>query len=288
MMSRPRRPRGPAPPTARQEPEGTRLACPYLPKDARDVLSRAPAQVAIHPGLLLQRFLVGKEGGSGPGGVAPIDPKRSFKRVVEVGRGAMSTAVRLMASRTDLLRDSLRRSGLAVEEQVLRVGWRLTVGLGSEHPAEIGFTLHRLGFPYLPGSGLKGVARDAAERKAAEGGLSLARLSELFGEQSRQGAARFLDALPVPGDGPYLELDVMNPHVREYYQGQDWPREWLDPVPLVFLAVPRAVRFRFLVAAAAAADAREAMELLVQGLTRWGAAAKRAAGYGWMEPVDGA
>jgi CRISPR-associated protein Cmr6 len=138
-----------------------------------------------------------------------------------------------------------------------------------------------MGFPFLPATGLKGLAREVAERT-----LAPTRVRHLFGDQSGRGAARFLDALPVPGDGPYVELDVMNPHVPGYYQGRDWPREWMDPIPLVFLAVPRGVRFRFLVAAGEASDAREAMDLLVQGLTTWGAAAKRAAGYGWMEPVD--
>lgn len=275
--------RRPPPEGARRKGGPSALWSPYLPKDTRHAVARAPAGAAIHPGLLLQRFLAGKGDGSGAGGVPPIDPRASFERVVRLGRGPLDRAVRLMAGRATLLRDALRRGGLAVEERSLSVGWRLTMGLGAEHPAELGFTLHRLGFPYLPGSALKGLARELAECA-----VPAARVRHLFGEQERRGAARFLDAFPVPWEGPYLELDVMNPHVPAYYQGRDWPREWLDPVPLVFLAVPRGVRFRFLVAGADPDDAREAMDLLVQGLTRWGAGAKGAAGYGWMEPVDGA
>lgn len=260
------------------------LRLPYLPKDVRDALKRASG---IHPGLLLQRFLAGKGDGSGKGDVPPIDPRASFERVVRLGQGPLGEAVALMASRATLLRDSLLHRGLSVEERSLSVGWRLTAGLGGGHPAELGFTLHRLGFPYLPGSALKGLAREVAERAVADGAVPAAEVGRLFGEQERQGAARFLDAFPLPQDDTYLELDVMNPQVPDYYQGRDWPREWLDPVPLVFLAVPRGVRFRFLVAAADPAAARRAMDLLVQGLTSWGAGAKGAAGYGWMEPVDG-
>ncbi|MBI5445322.1 MAG: hypothetical protein HY900_29435, partial [Deltaproteobacteria bacterium] len=55
-----------------------------------------------------------------------------------------------------------------------RVAWRLTVGLGNEHPLENGVTLHRLyGVPFLPGSAIKGVTRARVlEEEADRLGLS--------------------------------------------------------------------------------------------------------------------
>lgn len=41
----------------------------------------------------------------------------------------------------------------------LRTDWRLITGLGRKGPLEVGFTFHRYGFPYLPGSSVKGLAR---------------------------------------------------------------------------------------------------------------------------------
>ena len=41
--------------------------------------------------------------------------------------------------------------------------WRFVTGLGRNTPFEVGFTFHRLyGFPLIPGSGLKGLARSWA------------------------------------------------------------------------------------------------------------------------------
>lgn len=44
----------------------------------------------------------------------------------------------------------------------LQTDWRLIAGLGKKGSLEVGFTFHRYGFPYLPGSSLKGLARSAA------------------------------------------------------------------------------------------------------------------------------
>lgn len=41
----------------------------------------------------------------------------------------------------------------------LSTDWRFITGLGAKGPLEIGFSFHRYGFPYLAGSGLKGIAR---------------------------------------------------------------------------------------------------------------------------------
>ncbi len=45
------------------------------------------------------------------------------------------------------------------ERFALRTDWRLIAGLGRKGSLEVGFTFHRYGFPVLPGSSVKGVAR---------------------------------------------------------------------------------------------------------------------------------
>lgn len=50
----------------------------------------------------------------------------------------------------------------------MRSDWRLVTGLGRHGPLEVGFRFDRYGFPILPGSGLKGLARTAALLEIAE------------------------------------------------------------------------------------------------------------------------
>lgn len=62
----------------------------------------------------------------------------------------------------------------------LQTDWRLIAGLGKKGSLEVGFTFHRYGFPYLPGSSLKGLARAAALLEIGE------RLGEETLEKLRQ------------------------------------------------------------------------------------------------------
>lgn len=41
----------------------------------------------------------------------------------------------------------------------LKTDWRFIPGLGRKGPLEVGFSFHRYGFPFLPGSSVKGLAR---------------------------------------------------------------------------------------------------------------------------------
>ncbi|MEN2993680.1 MAG: type III-B CRISPR module RAMP protein Cmr6, partial [Bacteroidia bacterium] len=119
------------------------------------------------------------------------------------------------------------------ELRVYKLISRLTIGLGGADIREIGFTLHRHGFPYVPSSALKGAARASAEliEKASQEDIQ-----EVFGwtpdpkqglEDACIGRAFFWDAIPLPGQR-LLELDVMNPHFPTYYrtEGRKPPAEW--------------------------------------------------------------
>ena len=211
------------------------------------------------------------------------------------------------------------------EPFALRTDWRLIAGLGRKGPLEVGFTFHRYGFPILPGSSVKGVARAWAFLQLAERPdlnltddvNSLAELDEVlsadgedegylkwraaqrdevqqlvddfravFGTLATAGRAVFFDA--IPAQLPTLELDVMNPHFPEYYQGNAPPTDWQSPVPVYFLTVAAGTEFRFGVGWRGALDEagqrlhRFAQEWLKAGLMNLGAGAKTSAGYGYF------
>lgn len=130
-------------------------------------------------------------------------------------------------------------------------------GLGNEHPTENGFAfLSPYGIPYLPGSGVKGVLRQAAVELASgewgeTQGWNDAAIHALFGyeaqtkeEQNTQGALRFWDVIPgIKGD--YLAVEIMTPHYSEYYKGNETPHDSGQPSPIFFLAVPEGSNFNF-------------------------------------------
>jgi CRISPR-associated protein Cmr6 len=133
-----------------------------------------------------------------------------------------------------------------------------TTGLGNEHPLENGFAfLNPYGLPYLPGSGVKGVLRQAARELASgdwgdthgwnepphpkslarresdsnipspsgrDGGEGLSVIDALFGLESEngetdhlRGALSFWDVIPQI-EGDSLMVEIMTPHQSHYYQ----------------------------------------------------------------------
>ena len=125
--------------------------------------------------------------------------------------------------------------------------WRLVIGLGRDSALETGLTLHRVyGFPFVPGSSLKGMAlawAHATQQPAPD-------IRAVFGEQDEKQAAcageiTFFDALPVTP--PQLKLDVMNPHYPDYYRPGDRkpPADWQSPVPVYFITIEKSTRFIF-------------------------------------------
>jgi CRISPR-associated protein Cmr6 len=155
-----------------------------------------------------------------------------------------------------------------------------TTGLGNQHPLENGFAfLNPYGLPYLPGSGVKGVLRQAA-RELARGlwgethGWSeekaytlhvgrerfpLSVIDVFFGMESGggdtehvRGALSFWDVIPqIEGDG--LMVEVMTPHQSHYYQqkreaksgNSTTPHDSGSPNPISFLTVPPGSGFAF-------------------------------------------
>jgi CRISPR-associated protein Cmr6 len=158
-----------------------------------------------------------------------------------------------------------------------------TTGLGNEHPLENGFAfLNPYGLPYLPGSGVKGVLRQAARELAsgAWGGtqgwskdrsyalrlnpqttISLSAIDVLFGLESAngstdhvRGALTFWDVIPQIA-GESLLVEIMTPHQSHYYQqtrerksgDSTTPHDSGQPNPISFLTVPPGSGFTFIV-----------------------------------------
>jgi CRISPR-associated protein Cmr6 len=208
----------------------------------------------------------------------------------------------------------------------MRTDWRFIAGLGRKGALEVGFTFHRYGFPILPGSSVKGIARalafyeiagklnlegealsDLDEALSEDNDIKHAELMsafpstdeakalvtefrKVFGTTGNAGGAVFFDAIPVAP--PRLELDIMNPHYPKYYSGEEYPTNWQSPVPVFFLTVAANQEFSFAVGWRGKYDKEaetirgKAEEYLKAGLTDLGAGAKTSAGYGYFKPAS--
>lgn len=84
-------------------------------------------------------------------------------------RGGVAHAVEKADERLEMTCTTLTSLGYTVQSEVFRVSWRLVLGLGLPSPFETGIALHHVyGVPVIPGSALKGLARDWAVRHIAE------------------------------------------------------------------------------------------------------------------------
>jgi len=200
-------------------------------------------------------------------------------------------------------------------------------GMGNEHPLENGFSfLWPYGIPYLPGSGVKGVLRQAArelasgqwgesewndepvaEIKIGKKQVPLTAMDLLFGLESEgggkehfRGLLTFWDVIPKIQGGNLL-VEIMTPHQSHYYQKGEQPHDSGMPTPIQFLTVPPGSGFNFNVVCDLPRLQRIAPELARDGKWKalmrealdhafdWlGFGAKTAVGYGAMETDEDA
>lgn len=102
--------------------------------------------------------------------------------------------------------------------------------------------------------------------------------------EAERGSVRIWDALPTTS--PQLALDVLTPHVKDYYDAGNAgcvptvpPAEYHNPVPVRFLAVEDTQFCGYLIGPAT--DLTRCYELIEQGLGELGVGGKTAAGYGY-------
>ncbi|MDP2323233.1 MAG: type III-B CRISPR module RAMP protein Cmr6, partial [Gammaproteobacteria bacterium] len=157
-----------------------------------------------------------------------------------------------------------------------------------------GLCLHPLyGFAYLPGTGLKGMARAWAEFHFGENDVDVLAVfgpSEIRKDgEAYAGAVVFFEAWPTKW--PRLVVDIVNNHHRDYYEKAAPPEDWENPNIVNFLAVAPGTEFEFAVAARRKGDPEGerlvglAKQWLDAALVWLGAGAKTNAGYGRFKGV---
>jgi CRISPR-associated protein Cmr6 len=148
-----------------------------------------------------------------------------------------------------------------------------------------------LAVPYLPASGLKGLARSYAENCS---GAGEAEIDRIFGPRAKDaeevdsesslfaGSVVFYDALPAKK--ATMMVDIVNNHHPGYYGGtENHYEDKEDPNPVFFLSLKQGAEFEFYLAGRSGTkqdDVEKAWNWLEQGLVLLGAGAKTNAGYG--------
>jgi CRISPR-associated protein Cmr6 len=188
----------------------------------------------------------------------------------------------LIAAQAARWRDTAETLG-AVTFQA-RPQWRVIVGLGTNDLLDGGILLHPvLGFPVMPATCLKGIARHFAEFVDERPGEELeTHFGKAMEETGLRGDLLFLEGTPV--EPPVVERDVICPVFGAYYRDHATPLAgYLSPSPIFFLAVGARSRYQFGVASLSrdAKAAEQGAQWLRGALTDLGCGAKTAAGYGY-------
>jgi len=169
-----------------------------------------------------------------------------------------------------------RESKGSARRLLLRASTEAVVWLASPGPLELGLAIHHVyGFPIIPASSLKGLARRVA-RDADAGGAD-----ERYGSPSAVGQVVILDGLPC--SRWRVQRDVMTPHFGKWYREGKLPSDTEEPVPIPFLSIAAGSCFEVALlsqGANAAATLSAATEDLRRALDELGLGAKTAAGYG--------
>lgn len=235
-----------------------------------------------------------------------------YQRAVDAMRPKSASVVEYARSYDRWLR-SLRQSTLTRREVVVEATSRVLLHPASNGSVTDGSVLmhHTYGVPYLPGSGLKGIAREWARKVTGtdgaqphEGWRSDAQDNELvralFGkiprpigedEDSQASVIEFLDALWVPeaprGSSPEwsaLALDIVNPHHSGYYTKEGAPGDTEEPTPTHRLSVAPGARFMVVVESSVPGADRwldfAIRDLLLPALREDGFGAWTSSGYG--------
>lgn len=192
--------------------------------------------------------------------------------------------------------ESLMRSPRSAAVAHIKPEWRLAVGLGDKAGiAEIGAALHgTYGWPLIPASALKGIARHWAE----ESGESDEKITRILGEGGKKGeggtvgSVMFFDALPGEGGPVQVEIDVLTPHHKPYYQRHATesarqhggsvapPAGWVNPEPSPFLTFGSTQPF-LAGLVGPSDDVDTVVKWLTTAIDTFGVGAKTASGYGY-------
>src|SRR5208283_1019982 len=218
------------------------------PDRNRTLVETMLGREGVNPGLRLDKYLV----------PAPRQEQQKER---------LGDFVRRAGGDVSLFSELTGRRRAMLQSLATRAWTRETAGSLALHLARAsalenaGICLHPIhGFAYLPGTGLKGLARAFAETVW----LTI---------------------------WPRLIVDLVNNHHKKYYEGKDAPGDWESPEMAYFLAVDKGQEFSFALGerreGSASRDLDLAHEWLDGGLTHLGFGAKTATGYGRFESKDG-
>ncbi len=123
---------------------------------------------------------------------------------------------------------------------------------------------------------------------------ALGREARLRNSVHLRGSLCFWDVLPDPprDSRQALCVDLLNPHYAHYYQKNEFPGDWGNPIPIFFLSVPAGTEFRFFIQfrplAALPEKYREQWRALLERAflhaVKWlGFGAKTSQGYGRLD-----
>lgn len=254
-----------------------------------------------HPGLLMDRFFPGQGDESGEA------KARHFQAMIDSSRGEIvrnfykDYFIRWKANKPP--------SSRSVSADLKSTG-HIVLGLGRASVMEVGIHLHHsLGFPYLPGSSLKGACAHYCSRVWGEKDEQFKCVQKegdpekksgefhlfLFGNTTQAGAIGFEDAWWVPetNRSPF-HREVMTPHHPKWQDGgKEAPSDYDSPVPVSFLSFSGTFHCRLTWQGPEPASEPEkaalnqwlnlARELLKEMLAESGVGGKTTTGYGQGE-----
>jgi len=260
-----------------------------LPQDTRQVLSTGQG-LCQNIGLLLERYI--------PWNMAADADSPSYKGtkpkllddLAKLSRQSdpLRHTLKAVCQRQEHLVKQYQLAGYAISCFAAKPAWRVVAGLGAASVLETSITLHPVyGFPIIPGSSLKGLARAYARhsKKVAQDRPD-DEIDAVFGFQRGKTAATgkvvFFDAIPTR---LALEPDIMNVHYQEYYEGKQPPADYLSPNPILFLTAGKDSEFSFALASPRGNDELlgKAEAWLKGGLAEMGVGAKTMVGYGYFD-----
>lgn len=252
-----------------------------LPRSTQFLIEKIPDNEQ-HPGLRLDKYLI-------------PPPKQEQQREVLQAVAQITGDGALLRELRDRRRPLWERDSENVRIWERTTCTPLTLHLSRTSSLEnAGLCLHPIyGFAYLPGTGLKGLARAYAETvENADAELVRAVFGNEPGEPAKEkqcaGSIIFHDAWPT--QWPRLFVDIVNNHHPKYYEGKDAPGDWDAPNPVTFLAIKPETTFEFTLAKRRTDVSQEILEnaqkWLNGALTHLGCGAKTAAGYGYFKATD--
>ena len=254
-----------------------------------------------HPGLLFDRFYPGSDNEAKEGEAK----KNHFQKVIASSTTSQATDLykKSFERWKDNLPKSINKSG------TLETTGRMVVGLGKASVLEIGIHLHHhLGFPYIPGSSLKGIcahycskvwgAKDPTFKSTMNGDEKSSEPHHqfLFGDTTIAGSIGFEDAWWVPtavaqiSQSPF-HMDIITPHHKDWQdEGKAAPTDYDSPTPVSFLSFSGKFHFCITWQGQDGQNVEEineinnwmslAWKLLTEALTEHGVGGKNSSGYG--------